>query len=100
MLLQIQGVNGMVSRWGYFGLVATPDGRQLRDVAGQQLQVGISELWKSIFNGRLYRSVLPSHAGGSCTQDTAVGRLRRLDASAAYRAVQAAAKHSQVKRAD
>lgn len=39
VLLQVQGVNGMVSRWGYFGFVATPDGRQLRDVAGQQLQV-------------------------------------------------------------
>jgi hypothetical protein len=36
---QVQGINGMVARWGYFGFVATSEGRQLRDVAGQQLQV-------------------------------------------------------------
>jgi hypothetical protein len=39
-MVQVQGVNGLVSRWGYLGLAATADGRQLRDVAGQQLQVG------------------------------------------------------------
>jgi hypothetical protein len=37
---QVQGINGMVARWGYFGFVATSEGRQLRDVAGQHLQVG------------------------------------------------------------
>lgn len=36
---QVQGINGLVSRWGYFGFVATQEGRQLRDVAGQHLQV-------------------------------------------------------------
>eukprot|EP00879_Flechtneria_rotunda_P003998 GHRR01004239.1.p1 GENE.GHRR01004239.1~~GHRR01004239.1.p1 ORF type:complete len:449 (+),score=111.00 GHRR01004239.1:366-1712(+) len=41
---QVQGVNGMVSRWGYFGFVATDEGRRLRDVAGQQLQIQV-EVW-------------------------------------------------------
>ncbi|WIA09420.1 hypothetical protein OEZ85_008825 [Tetradesmus obliquus] len=41
---QVQGINGMVARWGYFGFVATSEGRQLRDVAGQHLQVQV-ELW-------------------------------------------------------
>lgn len=36
---QVQGLNGLVARWGYFGYVATPSGRALRDVAGQQLAV-------------------------------------------------------------
>jgi hypothetical protein len=37
---QVQGVNGLVARWNYLGFTATPDSRQLRDIAGQQLQVG------------------------------------------------------------
>eukprot|EP00882_Tetradesmus_deserticola_P011585 GHRQ01012257.1.p2 GENE.GHRQ01012257.1~~GHRQ01012257.1.p2 ORF type:complete len:312 (+),score=119.86 GHRQ01012257.1:2070-3005(+) len=41
---QVQGINGLVARWGYFGFVATSEGRQLRDVAGQHLQVQV-ELW-------------------------------------------------------
>jgi hypothetical protein len=35
----VQGVNGLVARWGYMGFAATADSRQLRDVAGQHMQV-------------------------------------------------------------
>lgn len=40
--VQVQGINGLVARWNHFGFAATPTARQLRDVAGQQLQVGWS----------------------------------------------------------
>lgn len=33
-------MNGLVARWNYLGFAATAAARQLRDVAGQSLQVG------------------------------------------------------------
>lgn len=38
---QVQGTNGLVARWNHFGFAATAEARQLRDVAGQLLQVSI-----------------------------------------------------------
>lgn len=37
--LQVQGTNGLVARWNHLGFAATAESRQLRDVAGQLLQV-------------------------------------------------------------
>lgn len=40
---QVQGVNGLVARWNYLGFTATADSRQLRDVAGEHMQVGYGQ---------------------------------------------------------
>ena len=60
--LQVQGVNGLVARWNYMGFAATPTARQLRDVAGQSLQV--SMLRTSTWGGGAQWGVQGS--GGMC----------------------------------
>ena len=39
LLLQVQGTNGQIARYNYYGVYALPQSREARDIAGQNLQV-------------------------------------------------------------